>query len=330
MYTSLGQTGLRVSKLAFGCAPMMGRIGRKKSLQALSAALDGGITYFDTARSYGYGEAEALLGEFLGARRKDVVIGTKFGIAVAKQSSLLKNVVKPLARSVFALVPGLRRGMKGALGSQFSRQHFTPAEMRASVEESLQQLRTDYIDVLSIHSCSPEALADDELFGGLTALVQEGKVRHLCISTDATTVKVGLERRGKELNAVQFYYNLQHPEAEELFLTDPRWNTMGKIANQPFGGAEGMQQLAAALAAITGSPEMPASLRRTLESLDAEGRADLALAFVLEGTGIHVAVCSMYTPEHIKANIRHAQKSRFSTEEIRLIRKLLLTSAPAV
>ncbi|MFX6040902.1 aldo/keto reductase, partial [Acinetobacter baumannii] len=59
-------------RLGFGCAPMLGRVGRKDSLRALAIAYDNGIRHFDVARSYGFGEAEALLGEFLAGKRQHV------------------------------------------------------------------------------------------------------------------------------------------------------------------------------------------------------------------------------------------------------------------
>ena len=61
----LGNSGLRAPQVGFGCSALLGRTGRTESLRALAAAWDEGIRFFDIARSYGYGEAEALLGEFL-------------------------------------------------------------------------------------------------------------------------------------------------------------------------------------------------------------------------------------------------------------------------
>src|SRR5947209_6356011 len=98
--------GPKVSVLGMGCAAMMGSASRKDSLAALGAALDAGINFFDTARSYGYGASEALLGEFLAGRRDQTVICTKFGILPAARS--WKQAVMPFARGVLKLFPGLR------------------------------------------------------------------------------------------------------------------------------------------------------------------------------------------------------------------------------
>ena len=73
-----------MSVLGFGCAALMGRASRGESLKALGTALDAGITFFDTARSYGYGASEGLLGQFLQGRRDKVILCTKFGILLTK------------------------------------------------------------------------------------------------------------------------------------------------------------------------------------------------------------------------------------------------------
>ncbi len=77
---ALSSLETRTPILGFGCSAVMGRVSRKASLAALTAAYDCGIIFYDTARSYGYGESEALLGEFFRGRRDQVLLSTKFGI----------------------------------------------------------------------------------------------------------------------------------------------------------------------------------------------------------------------------------------------------------
>src|SRR6202789_2700171 len=103
-----GNFVIRTPALGFGCSAVLGRVGRKASLAALAAAYDAGITFYDTARSYGYGESEALLGEFLRSRRDSVVLSTKFGI-VPIQVGLFKKTLKPLARKLLQLAPVARK-----------------------------------------------------------------------------------------------------------------------------------------------------------------------------------------------------------------------------
>ena len=65
-------SGLGVSRLGFGCAPVMGKVGRRQALDAMACAFELGVTHFDIARSYGFGDAEAVLGEFVRGRRIDI------------------------------------------------------------------------------------------------------------------------------------------------------------------------------------------------------------------------------------------------------------------
>src|ERR1700728_4088385 len=116
---ALGDSGMRAPVLGFGCSAVLGRAGRKDSLAALAAAYDAGVTFYDTARSYGYGESEALLGEFLRGRRDQVLLSTKFGIRPAAASPL-KRVLKPVARMLLQVVPGARKTMQGQLASMSS------------------------------------------------------------------------------------------------------------------------------------------------------------------------------------------------------------------
>src|SRR5580692_11204802 len=122
-YVQLGLSELRSSKLGFGCAALMGRVNRKKSLRALAAAHDAGITFFDTARSYGYGDSESVLGEFLFGRRQNALISTKFGIVPARQE-LWKRTLRPIARSVFSVFPSVRKAARGQIAAQLKPNQF--------------------------------------------------------------------------------------------------------------------------------------------------------------------------------------------------------------
>src|SRR5712691_9945935 len=103
------------SRLGFGCGSVMGRIGRAASLRAIAAAFDAGISHFDVARLYGYGEAEALLGEAVRGRRDRVVIASKFGLAAPRAGVALRGL-KPIAQKIAAAVPGLRPLIRSAVG----------------------------------------------------------------------------------------------------------------------------------------------------------------------------------------------------------------------
>lgn len=145
-YRHLGDSGLVVSTIGLGCNNFGMRIDAAATDRVVGAALDHGITMFDTSDSYG--DSEIFLGDALGSRRDDVVIATKFG------SDL--------------------RGANGAdWGARGSRRY-----IRKAVERSLSRLRTDHIDLYQLHMPDPSTPIEETLTA-LTELVNEGKIRYI-------------------------------------------------------------------------------------------------------------------------------------------------------
>ncbi len=140
----LGSSGLRVPVVGLGCNAFGWRIDEQATRAVIDAALDAGITFFDTAESYGEGESEAFLGRALAGRRDRVVIGTKFGWG------------------------------KGRGDNEIARG--APAYVRTALERSLRRLGTDYVDLYQYHR--PDGVTPiAETLGVLDELVSEGKVR---------------------------------------------------------------------------------------------------------------------------------------------------------
>ena len=148
-FRRLGNSGLVVSAVGLGTNNLGMKLDMDGSREVVHAALDEGITLFDTADSYG--ESEARLGELLEGSRDDVVLATKFG-------SDVRN----------------RGGDNGEdWGARGSRRY-----IRRAVESSLRRLRTDWIDLYQLHR-PDEATPIEETLAALTDLVREGKVRYL-------------------------------------------------------------------------------------------------------------------------------------------------------
>ena len=142
---NLGRSGLRVSAIGLGCNNFGGRIGMEASRAVVHAALDAGITLFDTADAYGErGGSETALGEILGPRRKDIVLATKFALPMDDAETL-----------------------KGA-----SRRYIMQA-----VEASLRRLRTDWIDLYQQHRPDPLTPIEETL-RALEDLTRAGKIRY--------------------------------------------------------------------------------------------------------------------------------------------------------
>jgi aryl-alcohol dehydrogenase-like predicted oxidoreductase len=236
----LGQTGISASVLGFGCAGLLGRAGRRDSLNALAAAWDSGITFYDTARSYGYGESEALLGEFFRTRRDQVVLSTKFGILPSKPA-FWKRIALPVARTLLSLAPSSRSVLRKHAANQFTANQFTVEVLEQSVHDSLRKLRTSYIDLLFMHAAPASVLQQDELLAALDKLVLSGKVRAAGISADPDVINLSLRQKPSPLKALQFPCNVFDLSSLKV-IQDAGSSGFAAIANHPFGGVERVQQ----------------------------------------------------------------------------------------
>ena len=145
-YRNLGQSGLKVSAVGLGCNNFGMILDASATKPVVHKALDLGITLFDTADQYGAGQSEEYLGKALGAKRKDIVLATKFG--------------NPMGDSL-------------AEEGGASRHYIMHA-----VEASLRRLKTDYIDLYQIHRPDPETSLE-ETARAMDDLVQQGKVRYI-------------------------------------------------------------------------------------------------------------------------------------------------------
>jgi aryl-alcohol dehydrogenase-like predicted oxidoreductase len=148
-YRQLGPSGLTVSTVGLGCNNFGARMADEDVPAVVEAAIDAGITLFDTADVYGNGGgSETLLGKALGARRSEVIIATKFGADMHGAN-------------------GPDWGVRG------SRRY-----IRRAVEASLRRLGTDWIDLYQLHTPDPKTPIEETL-AALSELVIEGKVRYL-------------------------------------------------------------------------------------------------------------------------------------------------------
>ncbi len=241
---TLGDAGMNSSALGFGCSAVLGRVGRKASLAALAAAYDAGITFFDTARSYGYGESEALLGEFLRGRRNSVVISTKFGISPARTNPL-KEVLKPAVRGLLHLVPNARKAMQKQIAAQFSPGNFSVAALQESLETSLRALRTDYVDMLFLHEPPASVLQQHDLLAALERLVAEGKVRRYGMASHPAVVEAALAAGLRTIQSPCNVFDLSLAGSLAAGGGD-----VVEIANHPFGCGHRIAESKALLTSI--------------------------------------------------------------------------------
>ena len=314
--------GLSTSILGFGCGSVLGRVGRASSLRAMGAAWDEGITLFDTARSYGYGNAESVLGKFLKGKREKAVIATKYGIAPERQGKL-KLIATPVARVMLQLpgVAALRRhdGIR-----QIRSGEFNLAGLRASVETSLRELQTDYIDILYMHEASRESVHREDLAVELASLIQAGKLVRAGLYADSDVIAEGIMRGPATFTAMQFGADYFDPAVSKLMCQNPGNNLL--VANHPFGNVGRIKRTEAALAAMSADESCSAELREKLHAGDWQMVLEAILGVILQGTEIHALVFSMMRPDHLRANSRAIDECRFSSAELAIIRKRLLAA----
>lgn len=155
----LGKTGVSTSAIGFGCAGLFRLPARPDRTAVLAAAFEAGIRHYDVAPSYGFGLAESELGAFLGRRRTQATIATKFGIAATPITKILAPLQRP-ARAILARRPATNETLKvkgknadaGLVGQLLYRSpELVVGAARRSLEASLRALRTDYIDVFLLH-----------------------------------------------------------------------------------------------------------------------------------------------------------------------------------
>ena len=310
----------KVSVLGFGCAAVLGRVGRRDSLRALSAASDAGINFYDTARAYGYGGSEGLLGEFLAGRRDQVVLCTKFGILPAGRD--WRQFVKPLARNVVRLFPGLRKAAQRQASTQFASNQFSVEVLRSSLETSLRELRTDYVDMLLMHAAPPSVLGQQDLLEEMERLVEAGKVRLAGISGPTETIAATFAQRPAVLQTAQFACNIENMAlTRDTALQAARAGSrLFLVANHPFGGAQGVADCAAKIEQMRSSAAFPQELREKLVPGDPMLMPEVVLNCILSGTGIDAVIPAMMQVHHLESNCRAVENCRFTPGELAIIR----------
>lgn len=191
----LGNSNLEVSAIGLGCMGMSFSYGPPKDIQEmtalLGAAVERGITFFDTAEVYGPFTNEELVGEALAPFRGQVAIATKFGFDLSPNSD--------------------PRGMTGSPGL-----NSRPEHIKQAVEDSLKRLKVEVIDLLYQHRVDPNVPIED-VAGAVKELIQQGKVKHFGLS-EAGVQTIRRAHAVQPITALQSEYSLwtRTPEKEVI------------------------------------------------------------------------------------------------------------------
>lgn len=206
-YVTLKNSDLKVSRICMGGCPMggygWGEVQEKDLIDAVNAAIDNGVNFFDTADTYGLGQSEITLGKALGSRRKDVVIATKFGVRT--------EVGKPTFYDN------------------------SPDYIRKCIEGSLKRLGTDYVDLYQIHYRDGVTSISD-VIDTLDDLKKKGYIRYYGLSNIHNKDIEELKQQKGKFVSFQDEYSLACRKnekdifalSEELSLSPLTWGSLGQ------------------------------------------------------------------------------------------------------
>jgi aryl-alcohol dehydrogenase-like predicted oxidoreductase len=203
----LGNSNLEVSAIGLGCMSMSFGYGppgdKQEMISLLRAAVEHGVTFFDTAEAYGPFTNEELVGEALEPFRDDVVIATKFGI------------------------------VRDPSNGSSRRQDGSPAYVKQACEASLDRLGVDHIDLYYLHRRNPD-VPIEETIGGMAELVDQGKVRYLGLSeVSAETLRAACDVH--PIAALQSEWSLWTRGIEEEIVPAARNLGVGIVPYSPIG-----------------------------------------------------------------------------------------------
>jgi aryl-alcohol dehydrogenase-like predicted oxidoreductase len=284
----VGRSALEVSSIGLGCVDFGGSLDEEASTGLVAAALDQGITLFDTSDNYCEGCSEEILGRALATRRQEVVIGTKF------------------------------TGSVGQYRADGSREFVIRA-----CEESLRRLGTDYIDLYTLHHPDPDTPIDETL-GALDDLVGEGKVRYIGSSNlpgwqVAEAEHTARERGTQRFVAAQMEWSLLCREVEQEVVPACLHYGVGIMPFYPIasglltgkyragrGFPEGSRLATNAYYAAVATPENLERVERLIEFAAERDRSilELAMTWLAVQPGVSSILVGASRPEQIEKNVR--------------------------
>ena len=319
-YRTLSNTDIQLSVVGFGLWTIStgwwGVDDDEHGRRLLRQAYDSGITFFDTADTYGQGRGETLLGEALGDVRDRIVIATKFGYDFYNHTN---------DRDGHKELP----------------QDFSPKHVRFAVEQSLRRLGTDYIDIYQVHNPRMWAVRSDELFATLEELKAEGKIR--CYGA-ALGPANGWEPEGlalvreRDIATLQIIYNMLEQDPGRTVVAAAEERGVGVLVRVPHssGLLEGNYT-----AETTFPPNDHRSHRprqwlidglRKLEQLsfltEGTGRSigQAAIQFVLSSPAVASVLPNIYDAEQLSEFVAAAESLPLTADELTGIANLYVAN----
>jgi aryl-alcohol dehydrogenase-like predicted oxidoreductase len=308
------------NRLGFGCAHLYGGRSRAGSLRLLDAAIDAGVTYFDTARLYGHGEAESLLGIAASGRRDRLFITSKAGILPTWNPPSRR--IRDRAVRIMRSVPSLRPLLVEPETPQPTFGAFAPSQIEASVRVSLRALKTEYLDLLLLHECAPGHASDPAVLDLLARLREQGLIRAWGVATDVAATLAILGGAAADLATAQFAHSAFEPTLERVRAVSRLPLVLHSVLGSRF---------ASLVAALKTDPGLRADLSDGgIDPDDASGIAVLLLAAAMQANPEGVVLFSATRTDHITANQKaHHAPPEAVASVLRGLHRFMANSAPA-
>ncbi|HYP57986.1 MAG TPA: aldo/keto reductase [Beijerinckia sp.] len=294
--------GREVSALGFCCASLGSQVSELQGRRALDAAFERGVSWYDVAPPYGYGEAEFILGKALAGRRDRATICTKVGIPRPTVPPIV-SMIRPLARFAARIVPEVWERI-GLIETAPNREPLRADMIEASLVESLRRLRTDYVDVLALHDPSPRDCTDEAVLRVLRRVVEKGYVRQVSIAGRPDAILAGAGA-STVFSAAQFPENMFDQAADGLRAALPPEIQPFFITHCVFGKGA-LERLAHLLTTKGGQL---ASLASQLGYNPPTIAADLLLDYAFAKNPAGVVLLSMFSLAHIELNCGRASRA---------------------
>ena len=275
----LGPTDLEVTRLGAGLFELSTLDSDADAAAVLHAALDGGITFLDTAACYG--DSEEKVGKAVAGRRDSFVLASKCGHQAGDANA----------------------------------GEWTAATITASVEQSLRRLKTDHLDLLQLHSCSKKVLERGEAIEAMEDARRAGKTRYIGYSGDNEAATWAV--RSGRFQTLQTSYNVVEQRARTSgLLQAARTAGMGVIAKRPIAnGSFGAAESPLAYADTYFGRARKLLEQGELPGGPAD-RIELSLAFTLDRPEIDTAIVGTRNPAHMRANIALVDRGLGLSEEL--------------
>jgi len=304
-HTIFGKTGDTISTVGFGAWGISGRDWGKtddeKSKKAIHEAIDQGITFIDTADTYGFGHSEILISEVLkerGGKPDNLFIASKAG-----------NNFYPFIDKEYITTPA---------NPDYSVKHLTFA-----VEQSLKRLNLEVLNLLQLHSPPVDILKQEEPWIALEKLKRDGKIRFAGLSVQSfkeTEQAFLLDEHHDVLDALQIRYNIMERGAEDVLLPKAEKYNMGVIARIPllFGmltgkftresrfGTDDHRQWNLSPEKLNDYINRFEKASKFYERYDDFTAAQISLAFTISNPACHVVIPGGKSPQQVRENARAA------------------------